>query len=311
MPGKCWQRLRRDQGLPRSYGHHRENNCWKVSFMTSTEGGERDSVIVSAHELFRLIRLGQAPVVITVVREQTTSASEIVSSPNHVTLSIRDFQGEGGGTRGDRPLPDLDILTKTLTDRHIGADADIVVYSPDGPLLAARAWFTLHWAGRSVRYLDGGMAAWTAAIEQQTNADMPIANAPTRSVEVSPADADDAARAATTGILLDSRSPSSFHFQGHISGAVSAPALDVLDESGFLLPDAELREHFRQFGIESSTPVVSYCGGGVAASHNALALAAIGISSAVYIASWSGWSADPERPVSTRIHHTSRNPEKR
>ncbi|MCW2299573.1 sulfurtransferase [Rhodococcus erythropolis] len=276
--------------------------------MTEAGGIERRAVIVSATELRELIRSDRTLVVVNVVLDNSEGGAGIITAPQSITLSINNFQSSGGGTEGNRPLPDLDAFGRTLNDLKVPADAHIVVYSSDSPLLAARAWFTLRWAGRSVRYLDGGSSAWASSRKPiSTNDSMPV---PPSTASTTLADAEGALRAASAGRLLDARGSSSFR-AGHIPGSISAPATDLLDDNGFLLPDRELREYFHQFGIERGGTVVSYCVGGVAASHNALALAAVGIRSAVYVASWSGWSADPERPVSTDIHHTPRNPDQR
>ncbi|MET0796603.1 MAG: rhodanese-like domain-containing protein, partial [Rhodococcus sp. (in: high G+C Gram-positive bacteria)] len=187
--------------------------------MSEAGGIERRAVIVSATELRELIRSDRTLVVVNVVRDNSEGGAGIITAPQSITLSINDFQSSGGGTDGNRPLPDLDAFGRTLNDLKVSADAHIVVYSSDSPLLAARAWFTLRWAGRSVRYLDGGSSGWVTARKRiSTNDSIPV---PPSTTSTTLADAEDALRAASAGRLLDARGSSSFR-AGHIPGSISA-----------------------------------------------------------------------------------------
>ena len=86
---------------------------------------------------------------------------------------------------------------------------------------------------------------------------------------------------------------------GHIPGATNAPTTQNVDETGHFLPAAELRERFEKLGATASTEVGVYCGSGVTAAHEALALDVAGLPATVYIGSWSEWITDPTRPVAT------------
>jgi thiosulfate/3-mercaptopyruvate sulfurtransferase len=110
------------------------------------------------------------------------------------------------------------------------------------------------------------------------------------------------------GALIDARDPARYRGEGdpvdprtgHIPGALSAPCRENLDGAGRFLSPGELRARFASLGITESTPVVSYCGSGVTACHNLLALEHAGLPRArLYPGSWSQWSADPEREVAT------------
>ena len=118
-----------------------------------------------------------------------------------------------------------------------------------------------------------------------------------------------AARLARSGELLDARAAERYRGEvepidpvaGHIPGALSAPTTENLAEDGtFLAPEA-LRERFAALGVaaEPAPPVGVYCGSGVTAAHEVLALRRAGISAALYVGSWSEWVADPARPVAT------------
>ncbi len=91
---------------------------------------------------------------------------------------------------------------------------------------------------------------------------------------------------------------------GHIPGAVSAPTAENVGPDGRFLDAAELRQRFVALGACGASgalarPVGAYCGSGVTAAHEILALALAGLPAALYVGSWSGWIADPDRPVAT------------
>ncbi|NUP48820.1 MAG: sulfurtransferase, partial [Catenulispora sp.] len=125
-------------------------------------------------------------------------------------------------------------------------------------------------------------------------------------------DHDGAAAVAETGVLLDARAGARYRGEvepidpaaGHVPGAASAPTTDNLAEDGRFRPAAALAERFEGFGVrpEHASEVAVYCGSGVTATHEILAMAVAGIDPAgvaLYEGSWSGWSSDPSRPVAT------------
>lgn len=246
-----------------------------IPFMESHAIGHRAPVI-GVEEFHELQKSSSSPAVLEVRRSKIESSPATVRVPTAVPVYLdSDLQGAGGGPRGSRPLPADGDLSELLQQWGVG-DAGAVVYSVDGPAIAARAWLVLRLAGVSVSVLD--LAADTRRYS---------GNAPVRSIEAEEVDGFVAA-----GVLLDSRSSSSYQgSDNHITGAVSAPATDLTTAGGSLRPPAELRDYFQRIGIGENTSVASYCGGGVAASLTALALASIGIPSSVYVASWSGWTS--------------------
>ena len=86
---------------------------------------------------------------------------------------------------------------------------------------------------------------------------------------------------------------------GHIPGAINAPTTANLGPDGCFLSADELRSRFEQLGASTGRRVAVYCGSGVTAAHEILALEAAGIRAALFPPSWSGWIADPKRPVAT------------
>lgn len=221
----------------------------------------------------------------------------------------RDLAGPPG-QGGRHPLPDPAVLEATLRRWGIGTGSVIVAYDEADGSSAARAWWTLRWAGLDdVRVLDGGLAAWRAAGYPLTT----VVPTPTPGdVRVDPGrmptlDAGGAARVAATGILLDARSGERYRGEvepvdpvaGHIPGAVSAPVSGNVDSEGRFRPASALRERFTILGVRDDTPVGVYCGSGVTAAQQILALQLAGIPAALYVGSWSDWVADPSRPIRT------------
>ncbi|OSC57810.1 sulfurtransferase, partial [Streptomyces sp. 4F] len=108
-----------------------------------------------------------------------------------------------------------------------------------------------------------------------------------------------------SGVLFDARAGERYRGEvepidpvgGHIPGAVSAPTADNVAADGRFLPAEELRRRFEALGATEGEAVGVYCGSGVSGAHEVLALAVAGIPAALYVGSWSEWSADPSRPV--------------
>ncbi|WP_089153802.1 sulfurtransferase [Micromonospora sp. NBS 11-29] len=216
------------------------------------------------------------------------------------------------GTAGRHPLPEPAALQGTLRAAGVRAGHPVVVYDGGDGMSAARAWWTLRWAGhRAVRVLHGGYPAWTAAgLPVDTAAPTPTPG----DVTVVPGglpvlDAGQAARlaAADAGVLLDVRAAPRYRGEaepvdpvaGHVPGAVNLPAPEYVTRGRFPAAEA-LRERFAAAGVRGDAPVGAYCGSGVTAAQTVLALHLAGRpDAALYVGSWSGWVADPDRPVAT------------
>lgn len=198
-----------------------------------------------------------------------------------------------------------------------------VAYDDADASVAARLWWLLRYFGHDqVSVLDGGYAAWTAAgLPVITGADAipagDFAAGPGGAMPV--LDEAGAASLARTGVLLDARAAVRYRGEnepidpvaGHIPGAVSAPAAANTGTDGLFLPRADLARRFAALGVPESArmqgpaeadrmPVVgAYCGSGVTAAQEVLALELAGVPAALYPGSWSAWCADPGRPVAT------------
>ncbi|MFC5723641.1 sulfurtransferase [Streptomyces gamaensis] len=230
--------------------------------------------------------------------------------PGAVYVDLETELAGPAGERGRHPLPELAVFTEAMRRAGVRSSREVVVYDGGQGWAAARAWWMLRWAGHPrVRVLDGGLAAWTAAGGELTKEGPAVERG-----DFTPApgalpllDADGAAALARRGLLLDARAGERYRGEtepidrvaGHIPGAVSAPTTDNVAEDGRLRPAGELAARFAALGAGGGTEVGVYCGSGVSAAHELLALAVAGIPAALYVGSWSEWSADPTRPVAT------------
>lgn len=214
------------------------------------------------------------------------------------------------GPAGRHPLPAPDVLESALRRCGVDAESQVVVYDQGPSFAAARAWWVLRHAGlRDVRVLDGGLSAWQrAGLPVTTELPSPAEGTVRVSLGGMPLlDADQALKCAADGVLLDARSPERFRGEqepidpvaGHIPGAVNAPTTDNAAADGRFLDPAELRKRFARLGVDGSTQVGVYCGSGVTAAHEVLALHEAGVQAALYVGSWSEWVTDSSRPVAT------------
>jgi thiosulfate/3-mercaptopyruvate sulfurtransferase len=227
-----------------------------------------------------------------------------------------DLSGPRTGTNGRHPLPDPLVLADTLGRLGVG-DAggqrvQVVAYDQDNGMFASRLWWLLRWLGHdAVAVLDGGFATWLAD-SQPTRSD--VEEHPRREFHAVPrSDLVVDARQVATMLgsadwhLLDARAPERYRGDtepidktpGHIPGAVNHFFQWNVNERGTFRTPEELRDRMRQsVGDAPADRIVCYCGSGVTACQNLLAMEHAGIPGAkLYPGSWSEWSADPARPV--------------
>jgi thiosulfate/3-mercaptopyruvate sulfurtransferase len=215
------------------------------------------------------------------------------------------------GKTGRHPLPVRRDWQARLQQWGLDPSLQVVAYDDGGGAAAARLWWMLLWAGHDkVAVLDGGLQAWLAAglpLETATPAapaaatfDYKDASALVTLVQAEELDA-------SRQVLLDAREPARFRGEiepidpvaGHIPGARCSPFSANLDAQGYFRSPQELRDKFASAGT-STRPVVCYCGSGVTACHNILAMAHAGLPvPALYAGSWSEWITDPARGIAT------------
>jgi thiosulfate/3-mercaptopyruvate sulfurtransferase len=214
-------------------------------------------------------------------------------------VSLEDDLAAGGApTVGRHPLPTAGAFCAALARRGIGNDATVVAEDGRGGAFASRLVWMLRIVGQPAALLDGVPAeAFTESgpVETQPD-DRTIVEWPRGAT----ADADEVAQFISNGgTVIDSREAPRFRGEtepidaiaGHIPGAINLPFADNLRDGRFVA-QVELRARFALVPADPSTIV--YCGSGVTACHNALAIEATGRPlPRVYVGSWSGWSTDP------------------
>jgi len=215
------------------------------------------------------------------------------------------------GPGGRHPLPELAAFQTAMRAAGVRQDRAVVVYDEGDSTIAARGWWTLRYYGhQNVRVLDGGYRAWVSAGLVVTQAEPGPApgDFTARPGQMPTLDAAGAQATALTGRLLDARSGERYRGEtepvdpvaGHIPGAVSAPTVANVNADGTFAGAAELAARFATLGVTGDgTAVGAYCGSGVTAAHEVLALALAGVPAALYVGSWSNWVTDPDRPIAT------------
>jgi thiosulfate/3-mercaptopyruvate sulfurtransferase len=215
--------------------------------------------------------------------------------------------GAPSGTAGRHPLPSPAAFAEALGAAGVADDVPVVAYDDRGGAIAGRLVWMLRIIGQPAALLDGGLHAWDGTL-----ADGEVRPAPVvREVHDWPRDAiadatDVAQHVARGGVVIDSRDPARYRGEvepidpiaGHVPGAVNVPFTDNLIEGRFRGAD-ELATRFAPVVGDDDRPIV-YCGSGVTACHNALAMERAGLGlPRIYVGSWSGWIADADRPVAT------------
>lgn len=235
--------------------------------------------------------------------------------PGAVFLDVEhDLSGPGGargGARGRHPWPDPWQVARVFAASGIGDQTRVVAYDDQAGATAARLWFVLRAYGHDdVAVLDGGITKWRAEGRPVTtdipeNSPLPFTPQPRPGLVLDK----DAVRALAPGsLLLDARAPERYRGEiepidpraGHIPGARNAFFKEnvTADPVPVFRTPAELRARFAALGAESVEPVV-YCGSGVTACHDLLALHLAGLGGRLYAGSWSEWSSDLKLPAAT------------
>jgi thiosulfate/3-mercaptopyruvate sulfurtransferase len=226
----------------------------------------------------------------------------------------RELSAPASRESGRHPLPEPEAFADAMTRVGIGDATPVVVYDDARGSIAARLWWMLHILDHEVAVLDGGIDAWTGP--RATDDVAPVPASPPFTARAWPADrvvdADAVAAMLTRddALVLDARTTSRYAngdpaidpSPGHIPSARSAPWADNIDpDTGRVLTAGELRRRYDELGAADAGTIVAYCGSGVTACHDLLALTVAGLGDriALYAGSWSQWGADETRPTET------------
>ncbi|MGH8902123.1 MAG: sulfurtransferase [Egibacteraceae bacterium] len=212
--------------------------------------------------------------------------------------------------RGRHPLPQPDTFAQVMGARGIGDADDVVAYDDSGGSTAARLWWMLDATGHRAAVLDGGLQAWAGRLEcgEVSRRPATLTPRPWPAQQLVSADDVDRLRRDQEALVIDARAPERYSGEfepidpraGHIPGARNAPWAGNLEPgSGRFRGPAALRDRFAALGADRASEVAVYCGSGVTACHDVLALRVAGIRAKLYPGSWSQWSADEERPAAT------------
>jgi thiosulfate/3-mercaptopyruvate sulfurtransferase len=222
----------------------------------------------------------------------------------------RDLSAPKTGRNGRHPLPQRGAFIAWLGRQGLQPSDTVVCYDGGNGAMAARLWWMLRWAGHAeVCVLDGGFAKWLAE-KRPVTAEVPVfreSSYPVRTALAAAVDVEDVEKAGSRILLIDARAPARFRGEqepidpvaGHIPGASNRFNSDNLSPVGTFKSPAELKQEFEAV-LQDRSPAeaVHYCGSGVAACHNLLAMEHAGLPGGrLYAGSWSEWSADPKRPV--------------
>ncbi len=214
------------------------------------------------------------------------------------------------GKTGRHPLPEKHIWIRDVQSLGITPEKQVVIYDDAGGAMAARMWWMLRWIGHdNAALLDGGIKAWAAGGYDLSAEPVSV----TQAADFDYSQLDSLVSMVETDeihegqMLLDARELPRFRGEtepldpvaGHIPGAICSAFSGNLDDNGFFRSAGALAEKFAP-AIDSGKPLVCYCGSGVTAAHNILAMKIAGEDSvALYPGSWSEWITDSTRGVAT------------
>lgn len=216
------------------------------------------------------------------------------------------LSGSVGAAAGRHPLPEPSVFAEGMSKSGIGDGATVVAYDDAGGVIAARLVWMLRALGESAALLNGGLQSYKGPVHIGSES-RPRTNFSSRPWPQSClADIDEASD--LKNIVLDARNRDRYRGEvdpidpraGHIPGAINIPCRENLNADGTFLPAQLLRRRFEEAGVREGGNVISYCGSGVTACHNLLAMEFVGLGQGrLFPGSWSQYSHAVDRPVST------------
>jgi thiosulfate/3-mercaptopyruvate sulfurtransferase len=227
--------------------------------------------------------------------------------PGAIFVDLDEWlSGTPGPTTGRHPLPSPERFAEGMARSGI-SDADIVIaYDDAGGVIAARLVWMLRVTGHEAALLDGGLGVFEGPLELGTVVRAPASFEARAWPEERLANIDDATNRAN--VVVDARNRDRYRGDfdpvdarsGHIPGAHNIPCRENLTSAGTFLPRDEIRKKFVEVGVVNGNDVVSYCGSGVTACHNLLALELVGLGRGrLFPGSWSQFSHASEESIAT------------
>ena len=218
--------------------------------------------------------------------------------PGAVFVDLEEVTGTEGG--GRHPLPTGTQLAEAMRKAGVDSDSKVVVYDDAGGSIAARLWFLLRWFGHGAQaVLDGGIQSWGEPLDT-TVPIVPRGNFDWHEPDRSRVLDFDAVRRLAGVPVIDARAGERYRGErepidpkaGHVPGAVSAPWMENLGPDGRFRSSKELRARFAALGADGEGGAVVYCGSGVNATHDLLAMELAGLKNGrLYAGSWSDWAS--------------------
>ena len=229
--------------------------------------------------------------------------------PGAVYVDLDADLADRPGKGGRHPLPDEARFQAAMRRAGVSMHRRVVVYDDWDGRAAARAWWLLRYHGHpDVQVLDGGWRSWreqggdVEKGEPRPHGEGDFTVSAEKGMRAVEADG-----VLEVAVLVDARAAERYRGEvepidpvaGHIPGAVNVPTEASVDDNGQFRPPDDLRATYSAVGASADADVAAYCGSGVTAAHAVLAMEVAGIRAALYPGSWSGWIADPDRPVET------------
>ncbi|WP_079529564.1 sulfurtransferase [Halobacillus hunanensis] len=221
----------------------------------------------------------------------------------------KDLSGQVKGHGGRHPLPPIDEFAEKLSSAGIDETKYVVAYDDQGGAMAARLWWLLTYLGHDqAGVLESGYSNWVGqgyptTTDEATPKETVFTPTPRNEMAVGIEEVKNSSNAA----LIDARAPERYRGEvepmdkkaGHIPGAANWFWKENLGSDGKWKTGDELKQRFEP--LKSKKEIIVYCGSGVTASANVLALKEAGFGDAVklYVGSWSDWSSYEENPVET------------
>ena len=240
------------------------------------------------------------------------SGRERFASKGHIPGSLfADLLEAFSDPTGRFPFtrPGAAAFEAATAELGIGAGTTVVVADAAVGQWAARLWYLFRSFGHArVAVLDGGVNSWRAegrpleegkATGPTPDAASPLVARPRPGFWVSTEEVAAIVAGDRPGALVCGTPPRDFAAR-HIPGSLSAPAVRLVDpETNTFLPERELRALFADV-LDAPGPIVVYCGAGIAAAADALALGLLGRDDVLlYDGSLSEWAADPAAPLAS------------